>query len=374
MSCDDSRPDGGIKHVASALLAAVALLALTASALAKATTDNPFFALPKSYLSERVGAVTWVYPASVTSEVRALQKILPAAWNQVNYEVGAGISSELTVRVGINPEQMQKLAPPHVKLPEYATGVALPAEGLILLTLTAPDNWEPVGLETVLTHELSHVALYRAVAGNKVPRWFSEGLAISQADERSFARIRTLWEGSVQGRIIPLESLSDAFPARDFQVNLAYAQSADFVVFLREGQDNLRRFYSLIDYLRKGTTFERAVFSAYHVPVGYLEREWRFSLQRRFGRLPLLLTGVGTIWVLASVLLFTAYIKTKRKHAAILDRWEKEEAEASRIAQLTQSARLSHSAPPIPVELQQPKPDTSGIPTIQYDGRNHTLH
>lgn len=374
MSCDDSRPNGGSKRAVSALLAAVALLAWNASVLAKGPTENMPFALPQGYLSEPIGPVTWVYPASAASEVRALQKLLPSAWNQVNYEVGAGISSELTVRVGVNPEQMQKLAPPHVKLPEYATGVAFPAEGLILLTLTAPDNWEPVALEIVLKHELSHLALYRAVAGNPVPRWFSEGLAITQADERSFARIRSLWEGSVQGRLLTLESLSNAFPSRPFQVNLAYAQSADFVAFLREGQDNLRRFYNLIDHLRKGTAFDRAVFASYHVPIGYLEREWRYSLQRRFGRLPLLLTGVGTIWVLASLLLFAAYIKTKRKHAAILNRWEKEESEAIRIAQLTQSARLSHSAPPIPVELQQPKPDTSGIPTIQYDGRNYTLH
>jgi hypothetical protein len=183
-----------------------------------------------------------------------------------------------------------------------------------------------------------------------------------------------LWEGSVQGRLIPLEALSNAFPARPHQVNLAYAQSADFVAFLREGEDNLQRFYKLIDLLRTGTAFDKAVFSAYHVPLGYLEREWRYSLQRRFGRLPLLLTGVGTVWVFTSILLFVAYIKTKRKHAAMLRRWAQEEAEAAKLTQSVQSPPVLHSAPPIPVEIQQPKHDSSGVPTVQYDGRSYTLH
>jgi hypothetical protein len=373
MSCNDSRPGRWKIRTASASLTGVVLLICVIGGFSPARADT----LPvqvKGFQYERVDSVNWIFPASASSEIRSLQKVLPTIWNQLNYETGAGVSDELTIRVGINPEQMQSLAPDNIQLPDYATGIALPERGMILLTLTAPDNWEPVPVESVLKHELSHLALYRAVGGKPVPRWFSEGLAITQADERSFARVRVLWEGSVQGRLIPLENVSQSFPSRPHQVNLAYAQSADFVAFLREGQDNLRRFYNLIDAVRNGTSFDRAVVSSYHVPLGYLEREWRYSLQRRFGRLPLLLTGVGTIWVLASMLLFAAYIKTKRKHAAILSRWEKEEAEALKLAQLSQAARLSHSAPPLPVDIQQPKPDSTGIPTIQYDGRNYTLH
>jgi hypothetical protein len=374
MSCNHLRPVSSKNLAASALLTSFVLLALSATAWAAAPGVTPSFAVPKGYLSEQIGPVRWIFPASAKSEIRSLQVLLPVAWNQVNYEVGAGVSGELTVRVGINPEQMQQLAPRGIRLPKYASGVALPEQGIILLTLTAPDSWEPVAIKTVLKHELSHLALYRAVGGKPVPRWFSEGLAITQADDSSLARVRTLWEGSVRGTLIPLEGLSNAFPSRPYQVNLAYAQSADFVAFLREGQDNLGRFYRLIGALQEGVAFDRAVFTAYHVPIGYLEREWRYSLQRRFGRLPLLLTGVGTIWVVVSVLLFAAYIKTRRKHAAILRRWEKEETEASKIAQAAPIPRISQSAPPLPLEIQQPKPDTSGIPTVQYDGRNYTLH
>ncbi len=247
--------------------------------------------------------------------------------------------------------------------------------GLILLTLTAPDSWKPVAIESVLVHEMSHLALHRAVNGVEVPRWFSEGVAIYQSQERSFARTKTLWEGSLQSRLIPLERLSEAFPSRRHQVNLAYAQSADFVSFLLEGEDNRYRFIQLIKNLRQGKSFSEAVGSAYHLPLGYLEREWIKSLRQRFGRWPLLLTGMGTLWVLACILLLAAYIQMKRKHKATLKRWAFEEA---RVAQLQRSAPVSNDLPKrthsTDRDSQAQTPDRTSIPTIEYDGRNHTVH
>jgi len=260
-------------------------------------------------------------------------------------------------------------------LPSYATGVAFPELGLILLTLTAPESWEPVAIKPVLVHELSHLALHRAVDGAEVPRWFSEGVAIYQAQEQSFARTKTLWEGSLQSRLIPLERLSEAFPARQHQVNLAYAQSADFVGFLLEGENNRYRFTKLLNNLRQGKSFSEAISSAYHLPLGYLEREWIKSLRQRFGRWPLLLTGMGTLWVVACILLLAAYIQMKRKHKATLKRWALEEA---RVAQMhrpapssTELPKRSHSPDSI---SEANTPDRTSIPTIKYDGQNHTVH
>ncbi len=353
------------------------VLALTAFGRARAAgnqVDLPN-GIPSGYKAETHGTVRWIFQESTRSQMQELNELQATAWKRIRSELGGDIDPKMEIRIAINPEQMQALAPKTVRLPSYATGVAFPKMGLILLTLTAPDSWKPVAIESVLVHEMSHLALHRAVNGVEVPRWFSEGVAIYQSQERSFARTKTLWEGSLQSRLIPLERLSEAFPSRRHQVNLAYAQSADFVSFLLEGEDNRYRFIQLIKNLRQGKSFSEAVGSAYHLPLGYLEREWIKSLRQRFGRWPLLLTGMGTLWVLACILLLAAYIQMKRKHKATLKRWAFEEA---RVAQLQRSAPVSNDLPKrthsTDRDSQAQTPDRTSIPTIEYDGRNHTVH
>ncbi|MBN1652180.1 MAG: hypothetical protein JXA30_00210 [Deltaproteobacteria bacterium] len=333
------------------------------------------YSIPSGYIAERHGAVDWVFQPSTRSETEELREIAQSAWKRITSDLGGGIDPKIEIRIAINPEQMQALAPKSSRLPSYAAGVAFPGHGLILLTLTAPESWQPVEVKTVLVHELSHLALHRAVNGASLPRWFSEGIAIYHAQEHSFARTKTLWEGSLQSRLIPLERLSESFPSRRHQVNLAYAQSADFIGFLLDGEDNHYRFAQLINNLRHGMVFSEAVGNAYHLPLGYLEREWVKSLRQRFGRWPLLLTGMGTLWVLACVLLLIAYLQMKRKHRATLKRWELEEA---RIAQLQKPAPTTNELQKKPHltigEAQAQTPDRASIPTIEYDGQQHTLH
>src|SRR5262249_22829786 len=143
----------------------------------------------------------------------------------------------LDIRIALAPEQMRALVGPHTPLPGYANGIAFPEAGLVLLTLTEPETFLRPDLQAVLTHELSHVALYRAVRGAALPRWFSEGVAVQQAQESSLNRIRTLWEGTLRGSLLPLDSLANAFPTRHADIDLAYAQSADFVGYMLSGGD-----------------------------------------------------------------------------------------------------------------------------------------
>ena len=140
---------------------------------------------------------------------------------------------ELVIRVARNPREMRALAPADMPPPDYATGVAYSRWGVILLTMSSPQSWEPPDLEVVLVHELSHVALYRAVAGNDVPRWFNEGVAIHQSEARMLPRMESLLRAAAQRSMLRLSELDDHFPNRPHEVNVAYAQSADVVGFLR---------------------------------------------------------------------------------------------------------------------------------------------
>jgi Peptidase MA superfamily len=329
---------------------------------------------PPGYASEQHGNIRWTYPLSAADEVETLRKGQKAAWQRVASELGARIPDQLDIRVALNPEQMQMLAPPRSSVPGYADGVAYPASGLILLTLTSPESFIRPDMARVLVHEMSHVALHRAVEGRPIPRWFSEGVAVHQAGESSLTRIQTLWDGTLRGNVLSLDELSRAFPKNHHEIDLAYAQSADFVEFMLASRDERYRFHSLLRSVGEGLAFSDAVHANYHVPLGYLEREWRSTLQRRFGRWPALFMGLTFVWVLGATLLVAAYVRTRIRRRATLRRWAIEEAP------------ILNALPPAPAAGSPPQSSVddffdnrraqneTGVPTVVHDGQHHTLH
>jgi Peptidase MA superfamily len=361
--------------LALGIAAAVTCTGLAASAPALAQeTLAPVLEPPPGYATERHGATRWTYPLAAADEVASLRAYQQGAWQRVTAELGVRVPDQLDIRVALNPEQMRALAPPKANLPGYADGVAFPETGLILLTLTAPESFIRPDMNRVLTHELSHIALARTVEGRPLPRWFSEGVAVHQAGESSLSRIQTLWNGTLRGSLHSLEALSRAFPSSHHQVDLAYAQSADFVEFLLSSRDERYRFHSLLRSVAEGLSFEEAVQANYHVPLGYLEREWRSALQRRFGRWPALFMGLTFVWVLGAALLVAAYIRTRIRRRATLRRWAIEEAPI---------LNAPPAAPPAAAATQSSVDDffdnrrgqnETGVPTVVHDGQHHTLH
>lgn len=336
---------------------------------------------PSGYRLEHVGEVRWEFPAQATSVARELQAVHRTEWPRVVEELGGDIPEELVIRIGRNPDEMRALAPRGAPPPAYATGVAYPSRGLILLTLAAPESWERPDVASVLTHELSHVALHRAVHGHDVPRWFSEGVAIHQAREQDLERVRALWGGTVGGRLLPFARLSDAFPSQPHRVNLAYAQSADFVRWLLARDEGERKFNELLGRLRDGQSFETALERTYSVSMTSLEVDWHASLAERFQALPLLI-GSGGLWVLAAFLIVIAYARRRRKDRATIEEWEEEERAARALVFSRSATAASGPSPTEPeddVEVlyvlpPEPLGRDSGIPTVEHEGRSHTLH
>jgi hypothetical protein len=333
--------------------------------------------LPVGYATQTDGSVRWTYPIAAEDEVRSLRASHAQTWHRIVAELGGSVPSNLDIRVAVSPEQMRALVPTNTPPPPYADGIAFPEHGLVLLTLTEPETFLRPDLQAVLTHELSHVALYRATRGAAVPRWFSEGVAVQQAQANSLSRTRTLWEGTLRGGLLSLDSLAVAFPAGGSDVELAYAEGADFVGFMLSGGDERARFRSLLRELAQGKAFPDAVQSAYHVPVGYMEREWRATLTQRFGRWPVLFMGLTSIWVLGAVLLVVGYARARARHRSTMQRWAIEEAPIV-------NAAVPPAPPPAPTGATQSTLDDffdnrrakndPGVPTVVHDGQSHTLH
>lgn len=342
---------------------------------------------PDDYGARSVGDVHWEYPRQASSIAADLQVVYAREWPRVTDELGVDVADGMTIRIGRNPEEMAALAPLEAPPPAYAVGVAYPARGLVLLTLTSPGTNERPDVEAVLVHELSHIALHRAVLGNPTPRWFTEGVAIYQARERSFERTQALFNGAVGGRLMSFERLSAGFPSRSNQVNLAYAQSADFVSWLRARPNGHEKFRSVIRRLRDGQSFQTSLERTYSASMTRLEIDWHDSLAERFKALPLLF-GSGTLWVFAAFLILVAYARRKQKDKVKYDEWAEEERRALASAQALLAiddgdfARAAEPSPTPPddgkevlyVRSPEPRGSDPPVPTVEHEGRSHTLH
>ncbi|MCB9597505.1 MAG: hypothetical protein H6719_32590 [Sandaracinaceae bacterium] len=342
---------------------------------------------PDGYQAEVVGEVRWEYPRQVSDIAERLQGVYRAEWPRVTAELGGPIDDALIIRIGRNHAEMSALAPTRAPPPDYAAGVAYPHRGLVLLTLTEPSTNEQTDVDAVLVHELSHIALHRAVDGHDVPRWFSEGVAIHQAHERSFERVRTLWGATVGGQLLGFDRLAHDFPRSSSGVNLAYAQSADFVDWLRGRDHGAAKLHDVIRRVREGQSFETALQRTYSASMTRLEIDWHDDLAERFRALPLLF-GSGALWVFAAFLIVVAYARRRRKDREKLEEWAQEEREAiaaARALVAVHGVRAGATAGPSPTDpenddlevlyVMPPEPGRhAGVPVIVHDGRSHTLH
>jgi hypothetical protein len=327
-------------------------------------------ALPSDFERMNHGWLVVELPASIRERGEALLDQADAFRVRLSQDFGQPALENVLVRVARTPDQMVELGPEGAPPPAYAAGVAYPSIRLVLLALQAPETWDAPDLTELLKHELTHVALADAVASHHVPRWFDEGLAIKESGELPWTRTKTLWDAMLAKRLLPLADLDRGFPSGGYQVNEAYAESADFVRFLMRDTDQAR-FGSLLERVRAGVPFDRTLEDAYGADVRKLEYEWREELSRRFGVLPML-TGGGALWVLMMGLAGAAWLKRRRRAQSKLKEWAREEAEMD--AALAAS-RGPSEAPPSPRSTEDDVPHRMpSIPVVEHDGRWHTLH
>jgi hypothetical protein len=340
--------------------------------------------VPQDFVRIDRGWIALELPRSVSDRADGLVRAAAELRERLSADLGQPVLDHVLVRIARTPEQMAELSPRGAPPPPYAAGVAHPSLHLALLALQAPETWEAPDLTELLRHELTHLALTDAVGGNHVPRWFDEGFAVHESGELPVARFWALWDATVSKRLLPLADLDRSFPMDRYDVNVAYAESADFVRFLMRDADRAR-YGSLVDRVRAGVPFARALEDAYGTDVAKLEYEWREDRSRRFGLAPVL-TGSGLLWVVIVGLMVAAWMKRRRRAQATLAQWAREEAE--------QQARMQAAAAPFPqlasgrASDAQPAQDApvsdvpSGrrsslppsLPLVEHDGRWYTLH
>ena len=326
---------------------------------------------PAEFTRLEAGWLVIEAPGSIRDRVDALASDAREFRAQLASDLGQPVLSDVLVRIARNPAQMAELSPTDSPPFAYASGMAYPSLHLILLSMQAPETWEAPDLKETLRHELTHLALDEAVSGHHVPRWFNEGLAIEESGEHALNRYKTLWDATLSHSLLPLADLDRSFPSDRAQVGIAYAESADVVRFLMRNDDRAR-FGSLVQRVRAGAAFDRALDDAYDTDVRKLEYEWREEVSHRYGLVPML-TGGGALWTIIAALAAVAFVKRRRRSKAKLAEWAREEAEMD-AAILAAGQGVVPGDAGVGVEDDVPPYAKPGVPVIEHDGRWYTLH
>jgi hypothetical protein len=296
--------------------------------------------VPDGYVVVQRGPVTIAYARSIEGQVRGTLARVERDVRGLASQLGLDDVPALEVRLVPDPEALRRLAPAELPPPTYAVGVAYPSLRLALVSASAPATWEAADVPRVLRHELSHLLLAEATGHAPVPRWFTEGVAVYQSAERSFDRFRALAMASFTGGLLPLSRLDDGFASGPDQVNVAYAQSADFVDYLTRTLGN-GRFRVFLDHVRSGRDLDGALRDTSGRSLAAVEYDWQHDMRLRFLTAPLW-AGGGLLWFTGAALLIAAMVRRRRKSRETLARWEREEAalDALHIAVVAPGAAL----------------------------------
>jgi hypothetical protein len=284
--------------------------------------------LPDGYTTERRGPLVISYPRALRDVVDgALQRAERDARNLAQ-QFGLRSIPELTVRLVADPDEMRRLAPREVPPPDYAVGVAYPPARVALVSATAPRTRTASNMGQVLRHELSHLLLAEAAGSATVPRWLSEGVAVQQSEEHTYERFQELASAHWTRRLLPLARLDEGFVEGPDTVNVAYAQSADFVAWIIR-RDGVTRFGLLLGHLREGLTLDEAVHETYDATLERIEQDWRSDLDGRMSFAPLW-AGTGFLSIAGAVFVVVAMVKRYRRNRHILAKWDREERAVER--------------------------------------------
>ncbi len=178
-------------------------------------------------------------------------------------------------------------------------------------------------LESVLQHEVVHLALFARAGGRALPRWFHEGVATSVEAGWGMADEARLLIAALSGPTIDDVSglfRSDAQP----DTTLAYLLAAALVNDLRErhGPDVPGRIARRVE---AGAPFGPAFLrETGETPDAAAARAW--AAYRRWTNWVPAIANTSTLWTLILALALLAFVAQRRRRARLRKQWDEEES------------------------------------------------
>ncbi|MFH1463412.1 MAG: hypothetical protein ABIO70_03400 [Pseudomonadota bacterium] len=253
--------------------------------------------------------------------VHRVAQHLAEAVPRIAGELDIPTGRKVRVYVCHTAEQFKALQPGAVDA--WADATAWPSGALIFLRAPHLRPGTAAPLTQVLDHELTHTLIDQRFHGDPVPRWLHEGLAQIMAREYSPATTKALARGTLGPGLMSLDELVRGFPEDPLRAQVAYAQSADLVAYLRNeyGQAALQ---TLVRRLAAGAPVRAAFRDATGEGLDEIDQAWRARLQQSHLWFPALFDD-NVWWLAGGLLLFGGYLRVRsrnRRRRAWMEREE----------------------------------------------------
>jgi len=211
--------------------------------------------------------------------------------------------------------------------PLWITGFANGSRSAIVVFPERASSYPDDELREVVLHEVTHVLIWRAAAGNPIPRWFNEGLAMAAGRDWTMQDRRRLVAAMVSGSPVSLAQIERAFSLGEAPAGRAYALSERIIreTLLRPGKD------APAEILRRvaiGAEFPDAFREVTGKSLDSAMTEfWR--RQTVWNRWVPILSSSLTLWTAITLLALAAIRRRRVRDAAIRKQWEQEESASS---------------------------------------------
>lgn len=214
------------------------------------------------------------------------------------------------------------------QVPPFAAGFAIGEESLVVLFPSRSPVYPHDSLEDVLRHEVAHVLISRAAAGQPVPRWFHEGLAVAVERPWDLEDRARLASELLFGPRLSLAAIDALFSDGEAAQRRAYLLSTAVVRHLVQGYGGDAPARVLGD-LAHGGSFDAAIARVTARSVPQFEDEFWRSQRTWTTWVPFLVSST-VLWLGVIGLAALAVRRRRRRSRQIRDGWATEEAARER--------------------------------------------
>lgn len=250
-------------------------------------------------------------PPSLDASVVRIRRLDPSALEEALGR--AGLALPVSVQVTLVPETDPRAG----EVPDWVVGLALGVQDVVIFPERVASY--PYGsLESVMRHEVVHLALSAAAAGRPLPRWFHEGVAVSVEAGWTFGDdLRLLLATATNPAIADLALLfqSDSQP----QTAEAYRLAALLIEDIRR-RHGATTPGAIAARVAGGTSFSRAFFvETGETADAAAARAWP-SYRRWVAWVPFLISGTA-LWAGILALALVAFLVQRVKRVRRRREW-----------------------------------------------------
>ncbi len=239
-------------------------------------TSNCLFAAEPSVLQAE--HVTVVFEEPLRSVAQEVAGLYPSVKQELVSTFQWPLDFRPTVVLIRDRQQFQQMANT-----DLIVAYAVPRRNVMVIDYTRM-NTSPFSLRSTLKHELCHLLLHHYIDGSNLPKWFDEGVCQWASD--GIAEIimdykrSNLTRAVLSGRYFRMHQLNTRFPRENDSLKLAYAQSKSLVEYISREYGN-EAILSILNSLRSGRSFEKAVRESLVVSFTDIEQDWLDQLKNR---------------------------------------------------------------------------------------------